>query len=168
MKEQPITIKVSKEKTTNYQRNTTAFETLRYEEVGKSWLLNKKREVGEWLNNVHQTLTLTVQKLRVKWQVITGNSLVKKTLWLVSGCFVVGKDILVIIYYVVLSCLEVTCLFIGALLRPAPRNTTHTRPTRSKTKPFEPPIDDEWWRERPKPKPAKKTRKIRVIVEVEE
>jgi hypothetical protein len=166
MKQEPIIIKVAKEKQATYHSNTKDFETLRYEEVGKSWLLNKKRELSEWLNNTHQLLTRAVQVIVVKWQVITGNPLVKKTVRGVIFWLVVIKDVLYVVYVLLTGILIFGLQVLGGAFKSPPRNTTHKRTTT--TKPFEPPIDDEWWRERPKPKPAKKTRIIRVIVEVED
>ena len=165
MKQEPIIIKVSKEKQATYQSNTQDFETLRYEEVGKSWWVNTKRELVDFLENAQGTLTNTVQVVVFKWQRFTNTFLVKKAIQMVGICLVVVKDI-VYVAYVLLTSIPLFLFYVLAGVLQAPAR--NTRRKASTTKPFEPPIDDEWWRERPKPKPAKKTRKIRVVVEVED
>ncbi|WP_367390139.1 hypothetical protein [Lewinella sp. LCG006] len=163
MKEQRITIKVSKEKHTNYQRNTTAFEPLRYEELGKSWWWNKTRELNEFLTTTHQLLTRTMQVIVVRWQRITRSFWVRKTVRGVVFCLVVVKDVLYVIYILLTGVLIFGFQVLVGGLQSPPRKTTH----KTTTKPFEPPVDDEWWR-KSTPKSAKKSRTIRVIVEVED
>ena len=120
---------------------------------------------GSTCTNAHQTLTDTVQVVVFNWQRFTNAFLVKKTIQIVGICLVVVKDIVYVAYLLLTSImLFLFYVLAGALQAPA----QNTRRKASTTKPFEPPIDDEWWRERPKPKPAKKTRTIRVIVEVED
>lgn len=165
MKKEPITIIVSKEKQATYQSNTHDFETLRYEEVGKPWWVNTKRELVNFLENAQGTLTNTVQVVVFKWQRFTNAFLVKKAIQMVGICLVVVKDI-VYVAYVLLTSIPLFLFYV--LARSLQPSAKSTRRTSSNTKPYQPPVSDEWWRKPSKPSASKKTRTIRVIVEVED
>lgn len=167
MKQEPIIIKVSKEKQPTYQSNTHDFETLRYEEVGKPWWVNTKRELVEFLEKADQVLKSKVQVVVFNWQRFTNAFLVKKTARMVMFFLIAIKDILYVIYVLATSILFLGFqILVGGLQSPS-RNTHQAR-THSPTKPFQPPVDDEWWRRKSKPPASKKSRTIRVIVEVED
>jgi hypothetical protein len=165
MKQEPIIIKVSKEKQATYQSNTHDFETLRYEEVGKPWWVNTKRELVEFLEKADQVLKSKVQVVVFNWQRFTNAFLVKKVIRMIGVCLIVAKDILYVAYILLTSIpLFLFHVLAGAFQSPS-RNT---RRTSSTTKHYEPPVDDEWWRKSSKPQASKKTRTIRVVVEVED
>ncbi len=165
MKKEPITIIVSKEKQATYQSSTPDFETLRYKEVGKPWWINTKREVGGFLENVSQSLRKTGNYLRVTWQELPLTFLVKWPVKLIGYSLIAAKDFALVVFYIVLSLLEFGWYLLEAIFK-----SIRSRPqtSRAKAKTYQPPLEEEWWRKPSKPPASKKTRTIRVIVEVED
>lgn len=171
MKQDKVTIKVAKENQPNYQRNTSTFESIRYQKVGEGPVITHLKKAGSFLESLPPTITRwskhTLKPITGHWLRITITFLVKGGRVLLGNCLVMSKKLLLLVYYLVIGSLKLLLVILGGALKPS--NRTTQRP-KAKTKHYEPPVDDEWWRRKPKPKPkaGKKKRVIRVIVEVEE
>jgi hypothetical protein len=169
MKKDKITIKVTQEKQPNYQRDTTDFESIPYQKVGEGQVITHLKTVGNFLENILPTITRwakpTLKHLTGNWPRITYASILKGGGVLIGNCLVITKDLLLLVYYLVIGCLKLLLMMLTGAFTSSGR-TTHPLKTKTKAEHYYPPIDDEWWRD--KPKSAKKKRVIRVIVEVEE
>ncbi|WP_020534934.1 hypothetical protein [Lewinella cohaerens] len=171
MNQDKITIKVSKENPPNYQRNTSTFESISYQKAGEGPVITHLKSVGSFLESLPPTITRwgkhALKPITGHWLRITITFLVKGGGLLLGNCLVMLKDLLMLVYYLVIGSLKLLFTVLAGAFTSSGR-TTHPLKTKTKAKHYQPPIDDEWWRRKPRPKAAKKKRVIRVIVEVEE